>query len=74
MRTPRYESASQLFVQHDVPNLDVVVRKTMYSLMMRLESSHNSLIRAILNSEVRIHSAIWSKIKAMVGVTDIMWQ
>ena len=74
MGTPRYESASQLFVQHDVPNLDVVVRKTMYSLMTRLESSENSLIRAVLNSEVRIHSAIWNKMKAMVGVTDILWQ
>ena len=74
MGVPRYESATQLFAQHNVPNLDVLVRKTMYSLMTRLERSKNPLIQAVINSEVRIHSVIWRRIDSMVGVLNFMWQ
>ena len=39
--------------KRSVPNLDVLVRKTMCSLMTRHERSENSLIQAVINMQRR---------------------
>ena len=52
MQVPRYESASTLFVEHMAMNLDSISRNAMYSLMDRLLSSTNRVVKAICNSEI----------------------
>ena len=73
MHVPRYESATRLFVGLGLPNLDVIVRKTLHSLMIRLETSSNSLIQAVIHSEVRNQSEIWRKMQESVGGAMHMW-
>ena len=59
MSVPRYSSASTLFVQHRVNNLDAVLRNAMFSLMTRLTLTPNRLVKAIRTSEARHHSRLW---------------
>ena len=65
---PRYESASNLFVEHSVNNLDAIRRTAMFSLMDRLLSSRNRIIECLCNSEVRIHSNLWKCWAVALGV------
>ena len=64
---PRYESASALFATHNVHNLDVVLRTSCYSLMSRLTSSANSIVRALVTGEARLHSRIWQSWSVRLG-------
>lgn len=59
--TPRHHSASNMFVHHNISNLKAILRKTVYSLEKRLESSNNTLIINTIQSEARLHSKIWSR-------------
>ena len=68
MNVPRFDSASSLFVQKGVNNMDVLLRNSMYSLMDRLLCSSNSLVEALCNSEVRVHSKIWQRWAIALGV------
>ena len=56
---PRYTSASALFVNNRLDNLEVILRKSMYSLMSRLRGSGNRLVGALLRSEALTHSRLW---------------
>ena len=46
LNVPRWESASTLFAEHMVKNLDAIVRTAMHSLMARLLASANPLVQA----------------------------
>ena len=61
LNIPRWESASTLFAEHHVNNLDSIVRKGYHSLMTRVVNSSNSLISSLARSEVRIHSRLWQR-------------
>ena len=61
MNVLREESASTLFAQHHVNNLDVVLRKCYYSLMCRVNSSDNIIVSALVNSQVKVHSRLWHR-------------
>ena len=67
----RDESASTLFVQHNVNNLDSVLRACYFSLMTRVRSSANSIISALVRSEVRLHSCLWHRWSVALG-TDLV--
>ena len=54
----RIISVSQEFVSHGIDNLDVILRKSAYSLQQRLSSSRNSLVQALCNSEAAEYSAL----------------
>ena len=56
---PRYHSASQLFVNNRVNNLDAISRTCMYSLQQRLKYSQNRLVVAVCLSEMRVYSRTW---------------
>ena len=56
LQVPRYESASTLFVNHAVNNLDAVLRTNYYSLMIRVINSSNYIVSSLRNSQARIHS------------------
>ena len=59
LNVPRFQSASSLFVNKRVNNMDVIIRKNVLSIKTRMETSSNSLCVAIRESEARIHSPIW---------------
>ena len=57
--TPRYTSASALFVSHNLRSLKEIIRYASTSLINRLESSENTLIKNVLVSEAKIRSKLW---------------
>ena len=67
LQVPRYESASALFANNRVSNLDAVVRSSYYSLMCRVKSSANIIVAALCNSEARLHSRLWERWSAALG-------
>ena len=67
LHVPRYESATTLFAIHNVRNLNAVLRNSCYSLMCRVTDSANSIVRAIVTSEARLHSRIWDRWGIVLG-------
>ena len=59
----RFTSASGLFVKHNVPNMDVLVRKLTFSLYTRVLHSDNPLINGITNSMYFQSSMIYNQWK-----------
>ena len=54
-------SISRLFVQHNVNNLDSIIRVAVYSLMQRILSSENQLVVSLREGSARIHSRLWHR-------------
>ena len=73
LKVPRYHSASTLFVTKHVDNLDVLLRKNMYSLWERFSNSNNSIVARVYSSEVRAHSKIWSHFMLKLYKSDFMY-
>ena len=59
--TPRFHSASTLFLEHNLRNFDKIRIHATQSLISRLRKSNNTLIKETLNSEARFTSLIWRK-------------
>jgi len=57
---PKYNSASQMFVNHNVPSFGELLRKYVFSFMNRVVNSSNCYLRSIYNSSVIIYSKIWA--------------
>ena len=68
MNVPIYESASSLFAEKRMFNLDAIRKNAMFSLMEHLSPSTNTIIDAICNSEVKIHSKTWKTWAVELGV------
>ena len=68
MNVPRFNSASTLFVEKRTNNIDVIIRKAMYSLIRRLLGSTNSIVQAVCRSGVRVHSRMWHRWSQALGV------
>ena len=68
MRVPRYESASTLFAEKHVFNLDAICRNATFSLMERLLGSTNKIVHAVCNSEARMYSKMWKRWAIVLGV------
>ena len=64
---PRYESASTLFVAHNVNNLDSIIRTNYHSLLRRVESSTNAIVLALRTSEARLYSRLWQRWGTALG-------
>ena len=60
-RTPRFHSASELFVNYNLRPLKVIIRHSMTSLVSRLLNSTNVNIVNVLNSGARVCSKMWQK-------------
>ena len=69
---PRYHSASTLFVNYRLNNLDAVVRGNMFSLMQRLLKSTNTLVSAVTKGEVRVYSRMWHNFNIRLRGHDSM--
>ena len=61
LNVPRWASASRLFVEHHVNNLDSLIRNNYYSIMTRVVNSVNPIVSSLVNSDVRIHSCMWRR-------------
>lgn len=59
LKVPRWTSASQLFVQNQVPMLYAVIRDFVYKFIKPLEASKNEIIVILEKSTVRYTSALW---------------
>ena len=68
MNVHRSESATKLFAEHNVSNLDVISRNCMFSLMQRLLCSSNVIVKEMCGSNVRLHSKIWKRWSIALGV------
>ena len=61
MNLPYWCSASGMFAFYGVCNFDSIIRRSCYSLMSRLLSSDNSIIRSIINNDLINRSRMWSR-------------
>ena len=49
LNMPRYCSASSMFLNSGLPTFQEFRRKSVYSVMLRLQASENSLIKCVVN-------------------------
>ena len=57
---PKWCSASQMFVSRGLPTCQVIIRKSVYSFMRRIENTCNAFIQQIaVKSQTRFCSSIW---------------
>ena len=56
---PSHNSASDMFVNLNIPSFGELLRKYVYMFRNRLESSENSIIRGINLSHCLLQSGIW---------------
>ena len=61
-------SASMLFVENCVNNVNVIRRKMIYSIKSRIEASSNFLIRSIVNSYDYTHSSLYEKWQSLLYI------
>ena len=59
-------SASMLFVENCVNNVNVIRRKMIYSIKSRIEASSNFLIRSIVNSYYYTFSTLYEKWQSLL--------
>ena len=57
---PKYNSASEMFVQHNIKSFGELLRKYVFCFINRLILSHNSILASISDSSVPILSKIWN--------------
>ena len=55
---PRYCSASYMFVTRGLPTCKMLIRKKVYSFMMCIAKSSNTILQSILNSDDIRHKCI----------------
>ena len=60
LNEPRWCSASRLFVLHNVPSLLAIIRKSIYSLWRNLKNCDNSLVQALLLSDICMLSPLFN--------------
>ena len=56
---PSHNSASDMFVNLNIPSFEELLRKYVYSFRNRLEIIENSIIRGIYLSQFLLQSGIW---------------
>lgn len=74
LKTPRWESASALFVTANVPTFQALMRNLMYKFMCRLTVSRNAIIMcltSIKESDTQYCSDIWKYWKSQLYVSSI---
>ena len=71
LHVPRYDSASTLFVNHNVNNLDSLLRASYFSLMSRVRASDNRIIASLVRGEARLHSRLWQRWGVALGIDVI---
>ena len=60
LNLPKYDSTSKMFVNLNIPSLDKLLQKLLYSFRSRIYDSGNSLVKGIVKSSVPLFSKIWT--------------
>ena len=60
LNLPKYNSASEMFVNLSIPSFDELLQKFVYSFKSRIKDSCNLLVNGIVNSSVPLFSKIWA--------------
>ena len=55
------DSASRLFVFHNVSSFSAIMRKLVYSLLCSLRDSNNLLVCAMLHSDICLQSSLFER-------------
>ena len=68
-------SASAMYVNYNLPNLDTVIRRNLFGFIQRLSISHNSIIRALEHSwHIKIkHWDCWTKILYLIMILTLSY-
>ena len=76
MRIPRFSSASQMFVNLNVPTCQAVIRNLIYRVICRLEKSCNRTVIRLIDSRrsdiLRYTSPLWSHWLSQLFTLDAM--
>ena len=60
-RLPFRCSASEMFVENDVPAFDILIRRNVYSFERRLKCSDNLVLKALMSCDHRHHSKLQAR-------------
>ena len=60
LNLPKYNSASEMFVNLNIPSFDELLRKFVYSFKSRIQDSCNSFVNGIVKPSVPLFSKIWA--------------
>ena len=66
INVPRYTSASLAFALNATDHINVVFRKSTYSLISRVTASSNNIVTAIVNSDAHQQSPLMDKWESML--------
>ena len=70
INVPRYSSSSLAFAMNTTDHINVVLRKSAFSLMSRVTTSPNSIDTAIVNSDAYHQSPLMVKWESMLYVWE----
>ena len=59
LNLPKYNSASEKFVNLNIPYFDELLRKFVYSFKSRIQDSCNTLVNGIVKTSVPLFSKVW---------------
>ena len=57
---PKYNSASEMFVNLNIPSFNELLRKFVFSFKTRIIESDNTLVNGIVTSTISLFSSIWA--------------
>ena len=60
LNLPKYNSASEMFVNLKIPSFNELFRKFVFSFKARIIESDNSLVNGIVTSAIPLFSSIWA--------------
>ena len=60
LSSPKYNSASEMFVNLNIPFFNELLRKFVFGLKTRIIESDNSLVNGIVTSTIPLFSSIWT--------------
>ena len=61
LNLPKYNSASEMFVNLNIPSFNELLRKFVFSFKtIRIIESNNSLVNGIVTSTIPLLSSIWA--------------
>ena len=60
LNLPKYNSASEMFVNLNIPSFNELLRKLVFSFMTRIIESDNSLVNGIVTSTIPLLSSKWA--------------
>lgn len=66
LNEPRWCSASTLFVIHNIPTFDALIRKLIFSLWSSFSKCDNDIIRNLMCSDLHTHSKLFSRWRSLL--------